>query len=193
MSLERPESPSLRKFEAHERPVKLYHASPSIDIDVLEPRNKTIRHPDEGPVVFAAPDKASAVSHLFESSDRWTQMGRINGVLFTLIAADRDVFIQQDKGGVVYELPTDSFYSDPTKGRSNEWVSKTAVRPSSKEPYPSALDAMLSNGVQVYFTDEATLKRFQAARDSEEQINILTSIPSENQSRHLNVKTYTEE
>lgn len=42
------------------RPKILYHASPNRSINVFEPRREKVRDPEEGPVVFATPDKALA-------------------------------------------------------------------------------------------------------------------------------------
>ena len=36
----------------------LYHASNNKNIDVLKPRQESIRDPNEGPVVFASQDKS---------------------------------------------------------------------------------------------------------------------------------------
>lgn len=174
--------------EAREQPARLYHASPATEIEVFEPRNKTVRHPDEGPVVFATPDKASAMPHLFESKDNWTKHGRINGVHYILINSDRETFINNDKGGAVYELSGDGFYSDLSKGPAREWVNKSPVKPIAKEMMPSALDAMINHGVQVYFVDEATLNRFKEAKETDQKIDVLASLPSENQRRGVNIK-----
>ncbi len=175
--------------EQRERPKALYHASPVADLEQIEPRNKTIRDPAEGSAIFATPDRALATVFLASSTDRWSSSGKINDIPYFLVAQDRNAFMHADKGGTIYELPADAFSCDPEKGLGkDEWVCDRTVRPKTKEVYPSALDAMIENGVQVYFVDEATLKRFQSG----EYEKALIGIASENQRRGINVRSFEE-
>jgi hypothetical protein len=175
--------------EQREQPKALYHASPVAEIETLKPGARSVRDGKEGAVIFATPDKALATTFLFENHGGWAQMGKINNVPYILIAKDRDAFIQEDKGGVMYEMSPDGFSSDPHKGMGeDEWTRQGEVQPRSKEQYPSALDAMIDNGVQVYFVDQLTLERFQEDTDS----GLFKELTSENQLRGMNVRSFDE-
>ena len=168
---------------SHERPRVLYHGSPNKEIGQLEPRNLKVRSQEEGPVIFATPDKAGAMKNLLWSDDSWTQLSTHNGTHVVLIAAERDEFIRNDVGGACYEVPGEGFMCDPkfpTGG--SEWTSRDAVTPLAKEIYPSALDAMIEHGVQVYFVDPSTLKKYQ---DAEDKFSIVSRLMSENEKRGL--------
>lgn len=100
----------------------------------------------------------------------------MNNVEIALIASDREDFIAKDKGGACYEVPGEGFVCE-TKygGGQNEWTSRTPVTPVNKEIFPSALDAMIEHGVQVYFIDQKTLQEFESTEDKFEFIQRLTS------------------
>ncbi len=116
-------------------------------------------------------------------------MGKSNGVPYILISKDRDAFIEEDKGGVIYELPSEGFSFDPHKGMGeDEWTHKGAVQPTSKQEYSSALDAMIEQGVQVYFVDQATFQRFR--EDAEGKM--FDELTSENQQRGMNIRSFSE-
>jgi hypothetical protein len=144
-----------------EKPKFLYHASPNKDITVFEPRRETARDLKEGPVVFATPSKAYASMFMVSSDDTWTSKGQFNGTWYQAIA-NKDRFIQIDKGGAIYTLPSEKFETNATKGLGlNEWTSKETVSPNSKELYDSCLSAMLQNGVRVFFITEDNLREFR--------------------------------
>lgn len=186
-----PEAHMLGTTEQRERPKALYHATPIAGLETLEPRARSVRDSVEGPVVFATPDKAYATVFLFQNDGRWTQHGKINRIPYILIAQDREEFIQGDHGGFIYELSPDGFKSDPNKGMGgDEWTHQGEVQPLVTEKHPSALDAMLESGVQVYFVDQETLKRFQGA--GEQDIEVIKGLVSENQRRGVNAQAFEE-
>ncbi|HEU5114222.1 MAG TPA: hypothetical protein VFT82_00470, partial [Candidatus Paceibacterota bacterium] len=80
---------------AFERPKILYHGSSLGDIEIFEPRAKTVRDEKEGPVVFATPDKAYATLFLVESDDSWTQKVNFEGV-HTIVISDRERYEKAD-------------------------------------------------------------------------------------------------
>jgi hypothetical protein len=167
-----------------EKPSVLYHASFKRDIEVFEPRNETVRDTDEGPQVFATPDKRLATAFMIPTNDTWANSGAFNGVPY-LVVGDEEKFRNLDKGGAIYTLPSDTFNTDPTKGLGDmEWTSSEAVRPVAKEEYESALEAMLHIGVQVYFVDMATYRATQNAEDH--GYSILKGLLSLNEHRNIN-------
>ena len=153
-----------------EKPPVLYHASKNADIKTFEPRIGKRRDENEGAQVFATPSKAMATIFLVETDDSWTQSGAMDGVPYIIIS-DRERFTQLDTGGTIYSLPSDTFETDLEKGlRELEYTSNEAVEPTDAEHFPSALSAMLENGVKVYFVDKETFENIQNADDHGEEI-----------------------
>lgn len=150
------------------RPSVLYHASPSKNIEILEPKAEGFRDVKEGPVVFATPDKSYASCFLVDTNDSWTQIshwGRENAP-WNIIISDEGKFRRLDVGGAIYELPVSSFYCDMDKGTGkSEWVSKTSVIPFRKETYGSGLKAMLKNNVNVFFVSKETFNEIRNSND----------------------------
>ena len=170
-------------FEKKERPIVVYHSSRKSNIEEFIPRKERVRDPDEGSVIFATPNKALASAFLIEDhNDDWTQIGFYNNIPVVVICLDREEFIKRDKGGTLYILPSDTFDFDPNRGmREQEWTSRSNVRPIGKTEYASALDAMLENGVYVYFVDQKTFDEIGEADDY--GADILFNSVSENQLR----------
>lgn len=163
---------SLKK----EKPEILYHASPRRDIEEFQPRAETVRDPEEGPLVFASPDAKAVTRFLVPVDDSWTQISTFNGI-HTIVISDKDRFSRLDKGGAVYSLPPETFTHDETKSK-REWTSKFGVKPTAKLEYTSGLEAMIDNGVQVYFVNEETFKQIRSSKDH--GLKILEKIESEN-------------
>ena len=83
--------------------------------------------------------------------------------------------------------PATTFCSDPDKGMGErEWVSRQAVGPIGEAPYRCGLNAMVENGVQVFFVGEQRFRAIRAAED--DGLVIIQSLPSENQLRGVNVR-----
>lgn len=149
------------------KPSHLYHASPNRNITAFEPRMESVRDPIEGPVVFATPDKAYASMFLVESDDSWTIKGKYGREQpWVAIISDEPRFRAADRGGALYELPTKSFHSDPQRNMADiEWTSKENIVPVNKEDFDSALEAMETAGVEVYFVDKTTFDLMRSAED----------------------------
>ncbi len=173
------------------KPPFLYHASSNREIETLEPRAKSIRDPEEGPVVFATPDLALATTFLVsEANDSWTQIGKINGVPYMVIR-DKKHFMRRDNGGSIYKFKSDGFTSHPHKGMGDdEWVSKEPITPIEKTDVQSALEAMIENGVQVFFVDKGT---FNKIKHSADWFETLKTLESENKRRGKNVVEFKDE
>lgn len=177
--------------EQKEKPAILYHASPNKEIEEFEPRAESIRDPDEGPKIFATPDKAYASMFLVPTDDRWTQKSTFNGLNCHVIS-DKKLFEELDRGGSIYSLPSDTFKTDPKKSKTGrEWTSKETVSPIDKTAYKSGLEAMIKNGVQVYFVDKPTFKKIQESADH--GLGILKTLESENQKQEKNAVIFEDE
>jgi hypothetical protein len=95
-----------------------------------------------------------------------------------MVIRDKKHFMRRDKGGSIYKFSSDGFTSCPHKDiGENEWVSKDPVTPIEKTDFESALEAMIENGVQVFFVDKKTFNRIIHDSDS---IDIIKSLESEN-------------
>lgn len=175
-------------IQESEKPPVLYHASRDPDITQFEPRAESIRDKNEGPVVFGTPELALATMFLVDTSDSWTTKGRF-GETCCHVISDRERFSKADKGGWIYRLPSESFTTDLTKGmRKLEWTSRQPVIPIDQTAYKSGLEAMIEQGVQVYFVDKDTFKKIKEAPDHGQ--SILQSLVSENQRRAENTDKF---
>lgn len=166
------------------KPDILYHASSNRDIEIFEPRNEYVRDINEGPVIFATPDKAYASCFLVNSDDSWVQISRFGDVRVIAIS-DEERYRRYDKGGAIYELPSTSFVHEIRGTAKDEWTSREAVRPISKTEYASGLEAMLQFGVQVYFVDKSTFMKITNADDH--GVGLLETIMSKNQEQNINI------
>lgn len=161
-----------------EKPPILYHASVRRDIAEFQPRQETVRDPNEGAVIFATPDRASAARFLVPVDGSWVQQSSFDNV-HSIIISDEQRYRSLDKGGAVYSLPSDGFDLEAAEQHPHEWTSKQTVVPIDKVEYDSALEAMINHSVQIYFVDRDTLRRIQAAPDHGR--SILQALQSENE------------
>lgn len=168
------------------RPKELYHASENRNILMFEPRQESYRDWSEGKVVFATPEKGYAAMFMVPVSDNWTRRGFYNRVPYMIIRGTKENFEEIDEGGAIYTLSSKSFQTDLSKEiGANEWVSKHKVQPLDKEEYDSALEAMLENGVQVFFVDKEVFEKIDKSSDSGR--SIVVNLESENKRLNKNV------
>jgi hypothetical protein len=177
------ESQSADKKESIEKPAALYHASRSRAIKEFEPRADKTRSDEDGPLVFATPDKAYASVFLIPWDDSWVQCINHDGVV-TLVVSDQERFCAEDKGGAIYELASDNFSNVEPGTDHPEWTSAEKVKPRRIEEITSAVDAMIENGVQLYFVDHATFDRIHADTQNF-GLDILKTLKSENERRTI--------
>ncbi|MBU1179453.1 hypothetical protein KJ885_00745 [Patescibacteria group bacterium] len=174
-----------------EKPKGLYHASSNKEVTEFEPRAESYRDPEEGPVVFATPDKAFASMFIVPTDGSWVEIVTFDNVN-CIAVADEERFKKLDKGGSIYSLPNDQFECDINKSKNEcEWTSRDTVKPEDQLDYDLGLDAMIENGVQVYFVDQATFEKIQQSDDL--GLEILKSLKSENQKSGKNVKKLPEQ
>jgi len=166
------------------KPKFLYHASQDRNITVFEPRQDSFRDKDEGPLIFATPDRVMSSIFIVPTNDSWTHSG-LFGKVHYFVCGDEMRFKKKDKGGAIYCLSSDTFETDPTKGLGKrEWVSKASAKPMNKEEYWSGLEAMLSMGVQVYFVDINKFQEIEKSRDHGNEI--MRNSLSENKKKNVN-------
>lgn len=172
-----------------EKPPVLYHASSRKDLEILKPRAESIRDDSEGPVVFATQDKSFVSCFLVDTDDSWSKISVYRSSrhpnIYLHCIADEQRFKELDKGGAIYSVASDSFSLDESKG-DIEWTSKTDTEPFKSEVHESGLDAMLDNGVQVYFCDVEKLNELKEVTDDvQKTMEILKGMKSENERRGL--------
>ena len=146
------------------KPKVLYHASRSGNVHEFEPRGTFKRRPEDPPQVFGATTKAVAAMMMAPGGDKWHKSGSYDsGRTQTFIYIDSDEFRATDTGGYIYELPPDTFTSEPDIGLGlDEWTSTKPVKPlGNPEHYSSSIDAMLRHGVKVYPVNSQTFARFR--------------------------------
>lgn len=142
------------------KPKVLYHASKN-DVTVIRPFSKTKpKDFNEGPVVFATPDFAAATKFLVPWDDGWAYGARFGDTHY-LVVSDEARFKKEDKGAIIYMLPSDTF----EKLNKNEWFSKVEVKPIDKKHFHSGLSAMKEYKVKVLFVDKRTFKKIKESDD----------------------------
>ena len=132
-----------------------YHGSPNRDLEELEPRPASFLEGKQE-LLFACPDIAGATLFLTRMYDDNSKKGYDNGTYFFVIA-DKDKFLELDKGGTVYVLPDASFTTDE-RFWGREWSTKEKLKPVNKIHFYSSLSAMLDNKVKVYFANKETFE-----------------------------------
>lgn len=165
-------------------PKVLYHSSPNLEIKIFEPRREKVRDPEEGPVVFATPDKALAAAFLVRTDGSWVKIGRFSDnnkqTPWHLVTKNKRRFRKLDVGGAIYHLPPKGFSSDPTKGMGDmEWTNTKKVRPIKKEVYTSGEQAMKELGVNLYFVNRRTFRAINKSKDHGRKIILSLSPESE--------------
>jgi hypothetical protein len=90
----------------------LYHASSNTNIKIFEPRNKSVRIPGEGELVFATPDPRVAAMFLVPSEVGPSEIGVYNGRAVIIINATANDLEAKDQGGAIYTLPSTTFTED---------------------------------------------------------------------------------
>ena len=163
-----------------EKPPVLFHASTKNDIETFEPRAETKPAPEDGPAIFATHDKAYATAFLTKWDDSWVQLSKFNETV-VMIISDHDRFVEADKGGTLYEMPSENFENAPLGENHLEWKSVEKIKPTKATAFTSALDTMIENGVQVYFVSADEFKKIKSATN--QGLSILKELQSENQLR----------
>ena len=177
----------LNRNEKKEKPEVLYVSAQTPNIKELTPMKGNSRDVDEGAVIFSTPDKALASIFLIEGhNDSWTKISYYGDIPCVVIRMDREEFLKRDKGGIMYEVPNNTFDYNPDLGMGEkEWTSRLSVKPAKETPYSSALDTMIKNGVQVYFVDTQKFNAIWEADDAGR--SILSGLVSENKKRGVNI------
>jgi hypothetical protein len=170
----------------NEKPKILYHGTMVRGIKKFEPRVSKGYGEKFGPLVYATHDFGVAVVFTMNAKSTW-HTGVSNGVTYVLITDPKEEFIKNDKGGTVYVFANKGFEVDPKRGMGNfEWASKNSVLPIDTINIQSSLQAMMDEGIQVYFTDKKKLEEVESA--DYYGLRIIKDLVSENIKVGKNVK-----
>lgn len=170
-----------------DKPEFVYHGSPRGDIEEFIPRISLGSGEAYGTQVYASNDLATASMFMADVGKPWST-GDVNGILYAIIPLTKEEFIQRDKGGFIYKLSGETFTSDPQRGMGEkEWASPVSVKPIEVRKIDSVLDAIVENGVQVYFVTDEQYGDMQSSE--EPKWKSLLKLRSENQVRGVNIKS----
>lgn len=155
------ENPCITPIDA------VYHGSVNRNIKIFEPRAEHVRDPDEGSVVFATPSVRIASCYLFRWDDSWVHQfiswnnnDKLDYEVFMVIS-DKERFRKEDSGGSIYLMPAHGFTFDKNKGVGiYEWTNKKKVLPFTKINFSSALEAMKTFHVKVYFVNSEQFRYY---------------------------------
>jgi hypothetical protein len=144
------------------KPELLYHASPSKDLTIIQPRNEFPRFDSEQDLVFATQHLAVAAMFLAPRSIP-TEMSIFGDRYILFIEATEDAYKAVDTGGAIYTLPSTSFSTNPNVGMGeNEWTSSVAVTPITKQLFATSLEAIMLQDAEYYFVSPADMKIIQS-------------------------------
>lgn len=153
----------------------LYHASPVKGLKAIEPRAETVPEDfDKSPCIFATEYFDFATQFLVPHDDSWANGGAFSDQPFFVIS-DRERFKKADKGGSIYLVKAKDFVFY----KKREWFSQQPVKVVEETTFSSGLMAMITQGVQVYFTDRKTYKKIQTSADH--GLSVLNTLDTENE------------
>jgi hypothetical protein len=137
----------------------LFHGSPYQDLTLITPHRLDTRGHGH-PIIFASHHIAMASLFMLKHKGKFA-CGRLSGGDIFYMTNDKRRCILEDQGGAIYLLSSDSFFCEPYESLGlDEWISYGSIKPLLKFIFPSALDAMLSMGVKIYFVDDSTYARY---------------------------------
>jgi len=147
----------------NKKPEFVYHGSPKGDIKEFIPLTSPGTGDAYGPQIYASDSEAVASMFMADVGKSWST-GEKDDKPYAIIPMNKSDFVKRDKGGFVYKLPGETFFSDPERGMGvNEWASSVAVKPTEVTRVDSTFDAMIENGVQVYFVSDELYKEMEAS------------------------------
>jgi hypothetical protein len=162
----------------------LYHGSTQKGLKELRPATLESRKRGEKPLLFATPELPLAIIFI---SREIRECGMFNDVPYAVIRGSKEEYVASDKGGSVYELPGQGFEFDPSRSMNDrEWFTRNPIKPLKEVHYPSCLEAMIDQGVQVFFVNSDELGAIKQSPDH--GLAILQNMVSENERRNRNFK-----
>ncbi len=167
---------------------KLYHGSSHKITGPLQPIlvQDTPDHIHTKPSVFATERKDLAALFMFPEK-LISSIGFEQDIPFICIWGTNEEFNGKKLTGYLYIFNSQDFEK---VGKEYEWQSFKPVSPVEVKEFPSVIDALIDNGVQVYFiNDDPTFDKIVEHKFN--RAPILKDLTSENQKRQKNIKIFT--
>ena len=138
----------------------LYHGSERKNLYILKPRQKEYRSKEEGKVIFATQYKGLAATFIPRGHAIISVVSRKP----VIIISNKKDFIRKDRGGAIYRFNKSPLFirhkhKDYLFG-NYEFVARRNLKPIDKKVYDSSIDAMIDNGVIVYFVNRKQKKEY---------------------------------
>lgn len=144
------------------KPKILYHGSWNKEIEEFEPR---IAQQDPEPRVYASHDVLTALLFMpkyngyMSVGDFGTETERRHYIIFT---ESKEKVLNQDGGGAVYSLPSETFEKNPlVNGGEWEWYSTVPVKPVDKQVFNSWIHEFKKRGISIFFFEEPKFHEFE--------------------------------
>jgi len=150
----------------------VYHGSPNKNLTILDPLAESIRDPKNRMVVFATSSIQVASCYLFKWDNSWVQQlvlwknNELTKFEVYMVISDYKRFKNVDAGGAIYFLPAKNFNFNHSNNYDNnglgiyESTSSETIIPFTKMYFSSAMDAMKTFKVKVYFINKHQFKLY---------------------------------
>jgi len=149
----------------------LYHASDNKRLKLLQPQKTLSDDKYIGDYVFATTNKLLALMYLANRGTA-TLMNPLEPNPNIVICAGQSDYIKKDKGGAIYEVSNDFFEKSPQFGlTAYEMVSTKPTKIIKKTLFNKSIEALISNGIEVRFTDIRTFNNLIGNKNQLELIN----------------------
>lgn len=149
----------------------LYHGSDNKNLFIIKPHKQSVRHNDEGAVIFATLDEAYAYAFTVRSRGRYRQdisRWSLDGVKspWHIIIDNEAAFRHTDLGGAVYRVAAASFVIDEEYDNGTpEWTARAAVVPVDKVSFTSSLKAMIEQGLYIHFVTPEVFDQIKSGKN----------------------------
>lgn len=200
----------LYPSEVPSQPRVLFHGAGQ-KLDFIEPKSLSTRSDNEGDVVFATSHLGYATLFTFsvprtsKKINMSIRLGSFDGGPLFVVCNNKKMWMKHDQGGYIHAVSSESFYVDlGFKGMTRkqwmsqaynsewgailEWVSKEKVPVLYEFKIENTLNALLRLGVQMFFFDDETFKKYQSIKDEKEMRDFMRNAQSENEIQSINYK-----
>lgn len=170
----------FKKENNLEKPPVLYHGSPDKNIQEFEPRQTTFNHSEKGDFVIATPVFANALPYLFSGyidgkKILWNSGSFGEGDIYVVLPVSKEIFLQNDHGGAIYEISPESFNSNEQR-KEYEWYSTEPVKPLKSIVFDSVYDEWQKNNIKSYFLTEEQFLKFRSIETGKQKKEFLENL-----------------
>ena len=149
----------------------LYHASQQKDLEIINPQPALSNNILIGNYVFATKNRNLALMYLVPKGIV-TLMDPSPNKPNIVICTNPNKLLEIDNGGAIYELPSKSFVKSPQETLERyEKVSLIPVKPIKKEVFNSVIRTLISNRIEIRFTNEVNFKKLIMNKNQKDLIS----------------------